>query len=56
MPRKGYRGISLPETMIEEIEKLLKQRPDLGYQSVAEFIKDAIRRRIEELKKEMTFK
>jgi len=48
-----YRKLSLPESMWKEIERIIKQRPELGYTSVAEFVKDAIRKRIEELRKSM---
>jgi len=48
---KGYRGVNLPEEMVEEIERLIKRRKDLGYQSIAEFVKEAVRKRLEEIKK-----
>mgnify|MGYP000586632945 FL=1 len=53
MPRAVYKTISIPEEMFNEIERVIKVRQDLGYQTVTEFIKDAIRRRLEEIKKEM---
>jgi len=53
MPRAVYKTISIPEEMFNEIVRVIKVRPDLGYQTVTEFIKDAIRRRLEEIKKEM---
>ncbi|MBS7612461.1 hypothetical protein KEJ27_09755 [Candidatus Bathyarchaeota archaeon] len=40
-----YRGL------MEEIEKLIDRRPELGYASIADFIADAVRRRLEELSK-----
>ena len=41
-----YRSISLPSALVEELETHLKSA---GYSSIAEAVKDAIRRRIEEL-------
>jgi len=51
-----YRKVSIPDSMWREIERIIKQRPELGYSSVAEFIKEAIRDKIRELKKEMIMK
>lgn len=56
MPRKeyDYRNISIPKGLVEQAERLLedlqKEGFDLSYQSIADFVKDAIRRRIEELR------
>ena len=47
--RSRWRSVSLRTELIEKIEKLIEQRPDLGYTSVADFIADAVRRRLEEL-------
>jgi len=41
-----YVGISLPSALVEELEKHLESA---GYSSITEAVKDAIRRRIEEL-------
>jgi len=54
MPRKGYKSISIPEDLVKEIERIINKHRRLGYRTVAEFITDAIRRRIEELEKEET--
>lgn len=43
-----YRSLSLPTTLVEELEEL-GDRLGLGYSSSADAVKDAIRRRIEEL-------
>ena len=43
-----YRSLSLPTNLIDELEKL-GERLGLGYSSSADAVKDAIRRRIEEL-------
>jgi metal-responsive CopG/Arc/MetJ family transcriptional regulator len=54
MPKKSGRGdfstVSLPRNLIEEIDRIVELRL-YGYDSRAEFIKDAIRRRLDELKK-----
>jgi len=47
--RKHYRGLTIPESLVEKIETLIKERKDLGYVSVSEFVKEALRRRIEEI-------
>ncbi|MCS7119554.1 MAG: ribbon-helix-helix domain-containing protein [Archaeoglobaceae archaeon] len=53
MPPKGYRGITLPMELIEEIENLIEKHPELGYTSLAEFVKDAIRSKLFDLKSEL---
>jgi len=51
---EGYRGISVPKGLLDQIEKLLadmeKEGVDLGYKTVTEFVKDAVRRRVEALR------
>lgn len=47
----GFRGVSLKKELIDAIEKFLNESPDAGYKNVAEFVSDATRRRIEEVKK-----
>ena len=46
---KNFRSVSLPEFLVRRIESILKERPDLGYTSVSEFIRDACRDKIEEV-------
>jgi len=41
-----YRNVSLPSVLVEDIEKFVESK---HYSSIAEFVKDAIRRRIDEL-------
>lgn len=50
MPRKKYRMIGLPEELYLEVEKIV-DTGKYGYASVSEFVKDAVRRRLEELAK-----
>ena len=47
--RKHYRGLTIPESLIEKVESLIEEKKELGYVSVSEFVKEAIRRRIEEI-------
>jgi 6-phosphogluconate dehydrogenase len=44
---ENWKTTALPSELVEIIEKILKEHPELGYKSVAEFVKDAVRRRIE---------
>ena len=47
--RGVFISVSIPETLIQEIDKIL-QKEKLGYESRPEFIKEAVRKRLEELK------
>ncbi len=47
MDTRNHVSISLPKTLIQKIRQAIKQHPD--YSSIAEFVKDAVRRRLEEL-------
>ena len=49
MSRRNWRSESLRTELIEKIERIIEQRPDLGYTSVADFIADTVRRRLEEI-------
>jgi len=44
---ENWKTTALPSELVVIIEKLLKDHPELGYKSVAEFVKDSVRRRIE---------
>ncbi len=48
-----YRTVKLPNNLIESVIKLLEEHEDLGYRSHSEFIIDATRRRLEEIKKHL---
>jgi metal-responsive CopG/Arc/MetJ family transcriptional regulator len=41
--------VSIPEELIIEIDKLLEKKK-LGYESRPEFIKESVRKRLEEIK------
>ena len=46
---RNYRSISIPEELVERVEQLIRR---LGtYRSVAEFVKEAVRLRLEALEK-----
>jgi len=47
----GWRGVSLKKELVDSIERILSDYPDLGYKSVGDFVADATRRRMEEVKK-----
>jgi hypothetical protein len=49
MPPDKYTTVRLPNELMEEIDEIINQRIR-GYKSRAEFIKEAIRKRFEELK------
>jgi len=50
MARKGYGGISLPEDLVAEIDEVIKMGYR-GYTSRAEFVKEAVRKLLDEIKK-----
>ena len=49
--KNGFRGISLKTEIINDIEKFIKEHPERGYKSKADFITDAVRCRIDELRR-----
>ena len=49
MPRNGYTSISIPDEMVQEIDKVVARRK-YGYTSRADLISDAVRRLMRELK------
>ena len=54
MPKAKYTNISVPESLRLEVEKLFetldKEGIGLGYVSFSDFARDAIRRRLEEIR------
>ncbi|MHA1270105.1 MAG: ribbon-helix-helix domain-containing protein [Candidatus Helarchaeota archaeon] len=46
--KRGYRQVSLPIELIKKIENFIKSRPDLGFTSIPEFIRYAIREKLEQ--------
>ena len=49
MPKGDYRGVSLSKDLIESIETYIKENPSTAYKSIADFVTDAVRKRLEEL-------
>lgn len=47
MPEKGYESVSLPEDLLESVRQLIRDHPELGYTSLAEFVKSAMRKQLE---------
>jgi metal-responsive CopG/Arc/MetJ family transcriptional regulator len=51
MPTGNYRGVSLKEELVNRIERLIQR---LGtYKTIAEFVSEAVRLRIEALEKQI---
>ncbi len=48
---EGFRGVSLMKELLDAVEYFIEKYPAAGYKSKAEFVQDAVRRRIEEVKK-----
>jgi len=51
LPRKRYRIVGLPEQLYLRCVRIVKEELH-GYSSVSEFVKDAVRRRLEQLEGE----
>jgi metal-responsive CopG/Arc/MetJ family transcriptional regulator len=47
-----YRNLHIPDGLFEEIKKEIQENLSLGYRNPSEFIIDATRRRLEEVKKQ----
>jgi len=50
-----YRSIKLPNELVEEVKRIITEHKELGYMSHSEFVKDATRRRLEEIKERLGF-
>jgi len=46
---KRFETVSMPVERLEEIESVVKERKN-GYTSVAEFVRDAVREKLQEIK------
>ncbi len=53
MARRDYTSISLSKKLMEYVEEFIKEHPELGYTSSAEFVKETIRWHIRRLKEEL---
>lgn len=47
MPEKGYESISLPTPLLDEVRAFLLEHPGLGFSSMADFIKAAVRHQLD---------
>lgn len=54
MTERTFKNISIKTEFAEQIESFIRQNPQLGYRSIAAFLEDASRRRLEELKATQT--
>jgi Arc/MetJ-type ribon-helix-helix transcriptional regulator len=52
MARQLYSTVSIPRGLHIYIQQLIKQNPQLGYVSVADFVKESIREKLQEVKKQ----
>jgi len=46
---RNYRGVSLPDELVERVEQIIKKRGT--YRTIAEFVSEAVRLRLEALEK-----
>ena len=51
MPGSRQKTVTLPRPLVERVEKVITLRREWGYTSVASFVSDAVRRRLEEIEK-----
>jgi len=53
MPKKetGFRGTSLKADLMTSIERFITDNPDAGYKSVSDFVQEAVRIRMQEIRK-----
>jgi len=49
MPKGKFRGVSLSEDLVQTIERYIRENPSSAYKSIADFVTDAVRKRLEEL-------
>jgi len=47
----NYRTVRVPEELVYTVLKIIKENEELGYRTHSEFIIEAIRRRVEEFKR-----
>jgi hypothetical protein len=50
LTERPYKNISIKTEFAETIEAFINENPQLGYRSIAAFLEDASRRRLEDLK------
>jgi len=47
------RSVILPDDLLSEVERVIREKPELGYTTREEFIRDAVRHRLDEISKEV---
>lgn len=47
----GFRGTSLRADLVTDIEKFLEEHPEAGYKSISDFVQEAVRLRVQEIRK-----
>ena len=50
MARKGYTTVALPNTLMDEVDEIIKVKKK-GYTSRGELVKDAVRNLLEKMRK-----
>jgi hypothetical protein len=50
MPRPEYSGVSLKKEVADTVNKFINDHPTIGYRSTAQFIEDAVRQHLTQLK------
>lgn len=48
---RKHRAVSIPWELLDEVEKFIHEHPEIGYDRLTQFVTDAVRRRLEEVKK-----
>jgi len=43
----GYKTVSLPEPLLKRVQRFLKNNQSLGYRSPTEYIRDAVREKLQ---------
>lgn len=51
-----HTAVSLPKGMRDAIKKIIDDNPEMGYTSIAEFCKEAVRNKIAEINAQKTLK
>jgi len=46
MPVKGYDSVNVPSGLYNKIKAMIKNRSNLGYRSVTEFVAESVRTRL----------
>lgn len=44
---KKYRAVQLPAPMLRNVERLMEEHDELGFYSLADFVKTAVREKLE---------